>query len=150
MNFYLFALPAWQLIDSWLLTLAVAGCAVALLFLAITSGARSLASKRLTYAPSPWRGLSLTVSFLLLVLAMSVYVGRFQLMLDHHTIFDGINYTDAHITIQGLPGGLRGAGGGGGDCGVECGAAVAGRDDYRGGGSGGGLPMWWWDWWGGM
>jgi uncharacterized membrane protein (UPF0182 family) len=102
LNFYLFALPAWQLIDGWLLTLAVATCAVALLFLAITSGARSLQTRKLTYAPSPWRGLSLTVAFLLLVLAMSVYVGRFQLLLEHHTIFDGINYTDAHVTIYGM------------------------------------------------
>ncbi len=102
LNFYLFALPAWQLVDSWLLTLAVATCAVALLFLAITSGARSLQTRRLTYAPSPWRGLSFTVAFLLLVLAMSVYVGRFQMLLDHHTIFDGINYTDAHVTVHGL------------------------------------------------
>jgi uncharacterized protein len=102
LNFFLFTLPAWQLIDSWLLTLAVAICAVAVLFLIITSGARSLAKRQITYGPSPWRGLSITVAFLLLVLAMNVYVGRFQLLLEHHTIFDGITYTDAHITIHGL------------------------------------------------
>src|SRR5271163_1842994 len=102
LNFFLFTLPAWQLVDSWLLTLAVAICAVAVLFLIITSGARSLAKRQITYAPSPWRGLSIAVAFLLLVLAMNVYVGRFQLLLEHHTIFDGITYTDAHITIYGL------------------------------------------------
>ena len=102
LNFFLFALPAWQVIDSWLLTLAIATCAIALLFLFITSGARSLETRRITYAPSPWRGLSLTVSFLLLILAMTVYVSRFSLLLEHHTLFDGINYTDAHITIHGL------------------------------------------------
>jgi len=102
LNFFLFTLPAWQLIDSWLLTLALATCAVALLFLFITSGARSLETKRLTYAPSPWRGLSLTAAFLLLVLAMMVYLSRFQLLLEHHTLFDGINYTDAHVMIHGL------------------------------------------------
>ncbi len=102
LNFFLFTLPAWQLINSWLLTLAIATCAVALLFLFITSGARSLENRRITYAPSPWRGLSLTAAFLLLVLAMTVYVDRFQLLLEHHTLFDGINYTDAHITIHGL------------------------------------------------
>jgi uncharacterized membrane protein (UPF0182 family) len=102
LNFFLFTLPAWQLMDSWLLTLALATCAVALLFLFITSGARSLETKRLTYAPSPWRGLSLTAAFLLLVLAMMVYLSRFQLLLEHHTLFDGINYTDAHVMIHGL------------------------------------------------
>ena len=102
LNFFLFTLPAWLLVDSWLLTLAVAICAVAVLFLIITSGARSLAKRQITYGPSPWRGLSITVAFLLLVLAMNVYVDRFQLLLEHHTIFDGITYTDAHVTIHGL------------------------------------------------
>ncbi|HZL27562.1 MAG TPA: UPF0182 family protein, partial [Acidobacteriaceae bacterium] len=102
LNFFLFSLPAWQLVNSWLLTLAIATCVVAVLFLAITSGARSLTKQQLTYASSPWRGLSITVSFLLLVLAMNVYLDRFQLLLEHHTIFDGATYTDAHITILGL------------------------------------------------
>src|SRR6202034_4734161 len=83
LNFYLFTLPAWQLINSWLLTLAIAVCIAAVLFLAITSGARSLTKRQITYAPSPWRGLSITVSLLLLVLAMKVYVDRFQLLLEH-------------------------------------------------------------------
>jgi uncharacterized membrane protein (UPF0182 family) len=102
LNFFLFVLPAWQLVNSWLLTLALAICAVAVLFLIITSGARSLAKGKITYAPSPWRGLSMTVTLLLLVLAMNVYVDRYQLLLEHHTIFDGITYTDAHVTIHGL------------------------------------------------
>jgi uncharacterized membrane protein (UPF0182 family) len=102
LSFFLFTLPAWQLVNSWLLTLAVAICAVAVLFLIITSGARSLAKRQIIYAPSPWRGLSITVTILLLVLAMNVYVYRFQLLLEHHTIFDGITYTDAHVTIHGL------------------------------------------------
>ncbi len=102
LNFFLFTLPAWQLIDNWLLTLAITTCAVAVLFLVITSGARSLAKRRITYATSPWRGLSATVAFLLIVLAMTVYVSRFQLSLEHHTIFDGVTYTDAHIMIGGL------------------------------------------------
>ena len=102
LNFFLFTLPAWQLIDNWLLTLAIATCAVAVLFLIITSGARSLAKRHITYATSPWRGLSVTLAFLLFVVAMTVYVNRFQLSLEHHTIFDGVTYTDAHIMIRGL------------------------------------------------
>jgi uncharacterized membrane protein (UPF0182 family) len=102
LNFYLFTLPAWQMLNSWLLTMAIATCAVAALFLLITSGARSLENRRITYAPSPWRGLSLTTAFLLLVVAMTVYVNRFQLLLEHHTLFDGINYTDAHVMVHGL------------------------------------------------
>ena len=102
LNFFLFTLPAWRMIDDWLLTLAVATCAVALLFLVITSGSRSLGARRLSLAPSPWRGLSCTAAFLLIVLAMTTFVERFELLLDHHTLFDGIDYTDAHIMTGGL------------------------------------------------
>ncbi len=94
-------MPAWQLLNNWLLTLAIATCAVAVLFLFITSGSRTLEKRKISYAPAPWRGLSLTVAFLMLVLAMTVYVGRFETLLEHHTIFDGVNYTDAHVAIPG-------------------------------------------------
>ncbi len=102
LNFYLFTLPALQLISDWLLTIALATCAVAILFLVITSGSRTLATRKITYGTSPWRGLSLTAAFLLLVLAGKVYLDRFQLLLEHHTLFDGVNYTDAHVTAFGL------------------------------------------------
>ncbi len=102
LTFYLFTLPAWQLIDSWLLTLAIAACAVAVLFLILTSGSRTLDARRFSFGTSPWRGLSLTGAFLLLVMAVMAYVDRFQQMLEHHTVFDGVNYTDAHVTIPGL------------------------------------------------
>src|SRR6202140_1370802 len=42
LNFFLFTLPAWQLIAGWLLTLAVIVCALAVFFILITGGARVL------------------------------------------------------------------------------------------------------------
>jgi len=103
LTFYLFTLPAWNLLNDWLLTLALAICAAAAIYFVITSSTRAL-DKRHTgvIGSSPWRGLSMAISFLLLVVASMVYVSRFELLLDHHTIFDGLNYTDAHITIHGL------------------------------------------------
>jgi uncharacterized membrane protein (UPF0182 family) len=102
LNFFLFTLPAWQLINSWLLTLSLTTCAVAVLFLFITSASGRLGKGRLRYGASPWRALSFAAAFLLLILAMTVYVDRFQRSLEHHTIFDGINYTDAHVMLNGL------------------------------------------------
>ena len=102
LNFFLFTLPAWHLIVDWLLTLAVITCVLAVLFLLGTGGSRALGGRRSSYAPSPWRGLSIAVSFLLLILAMQVYVGRFDRLLEHHTIFDGVTYTDARVMLTGL------------------------------------------------
>ena len=125
LSFFLFTLPAWQLINSWLVTLAVASCVAAVLFLLITSGSRTLEKRRFTIGAAPWRGLSSTGAFLLLVLAMSVYVSRFEQLLEHHTLFDGINYTDAHVSIYGLM--IVSSA-------LLVGAAIAGINAVRGGG----------------
>ena len=102
LNFYLFTLPAWQLFAGWLMTLAVITCGVAVFFIVITGGARALAGGRENYAPLPWRGLSITFAFLLLTVAMRVYLSRFEQLLDDHTIFAGVTYTDAHVWIPGM------------------------------------------------
>ena len=102
LNFFLFALPAWQLIAGWLLTLAVITCLLAVFFILVTGGTRVLAGRLSRYVTLPWRGFSITFAFLLLVLAMRVYIGRFELLLDDHTIFGGVTYTDAHITLTGM------------------------------------------------
>ncbi len=75
LNFFLFTLPAWQLISGWLLTLAVIVCALAIFFILITGGAGAFAKRR-SYLTLPWRGLSITFAFLLLILAVRVYLGR--------------------------------------------------------------------------
>jgi uncharacterized membrane protein (UPF0182 family) len=102
LNFFLFALPAWQLIASWLLTLAVITCLLAVFFILVTGGTRVLAGRLSRYVTLPWRGISITFAFLLLILAMRVYIGRFELLLEDHTIFGGVTYTDAHVTLTGM------------------------------------------------
>jgi uncharacterized membrane protein (UPF0182 family) len=102
LNFFLFTLPAWQIILGWLLTLAVITCVLAILFVFIAGGARVLAGRLSRHVTLPWRGFSITFGFLLLILAMRVYISRFERLLDDHTIFGGVTYTDAHVTLTGL------------------------------------------------
>jgi len=103
LSFYLFTLPAWQLIANWLMSVAVITCLMAIFFIFITGGTRALARPRNAYhTPFPWRGLSTAFAFLLLTLAMRVYLDRFARLFDEHTIFSGVNYTDAHVTLGGM------------------------------------------------
>jgi uncharacterized protein len=102
LGFYLFTLPAWQLIAGWLLSLAVLIGILAVLFLVASSSGRVLSGRFDGSASVPWRGVSLSAGFLLLTFAIREYIARFGLLFEHHTIFDGVSYTDAHITLIGM------------------------------------------------
>jgi len=100
--FYLFTLPAWQFVVGWLLTLAVIACAVALFFILITGSTRVFSGRRGSTLPLPWRGFSIAFACFLLILAVRVYISRFETLFEEHTIFGGTTYTDAHVTLTGL------------------------------------------------
>jgi len=102
LHFYLFTLPVWQLISGWLLTIAIIGVAVALFFVLITGAFHILSAYRGRSIPPSWRGVSISLAFLLLVIALQVYLSRFGALFEEHTIFSGVSYTDAHITLTGL------------------------------------------------
>ena len=112
LHFYLFSLPAWKLITGWLLMLAVLACIVALFFILISGSTQIFAERRGRAIPLPWRGFSVAFAFLLLILAVHVYISRFEALFAEHTIFSGVTYTDAHVTLAGLV--------------VVCGALVVG------------------------
>jgi hypothetical protein len=101
LDFYLFTLPAWQLILGWLLALSVIACLLAVIFTYVSGCARSSDRGLESLSLLPWRGLSISIGFLLLIIAGRVYLGRFQQLFEHHTIFDGVTYTDAHVTLTG-------------------------------------------------
>ena len=105
LSFYLFTLPVWQLIAGWWLTLALIACALAALLLALTRGA-GLWIRRPS-APEQarlWRALALSLAAALLALAARVYLGRYDRLYQEGTIFSGVGYTDAHVTLVGLLG----------------------------------------------
>ena len=101
LTFYLFTLPAWQLVSGWLMTLSVIVGAVAGFFVMITGGSRLLGGRR-DAGTSAWRGLSIAFAFVMLMLAVRVYLGRFDRLFDDHTIFAGVTYTEAHVTLTGM------------------------------------------------
>jgi len=102
LGFYLFTLPALQMMAGWLLTLAVLVCVLSVLFLIAAGGGRALGGRLGSVNSLPWRGVSIAAGFLLFALAIREYVGRFDLLFEEHTIFDGVTYTDAHITLIGM------------------------------------------------
>jgi len=102
--FYLFTLPAWQLLSGWLLTLAVIVTALAGFFIVVGGGTSVLTRSRSGASANglaAWRGLSIAFAVVLLMFAARVYLGRFEQLFDDHTVFAGVTYTDAHVTLTG-------------------------------------------------
>src|SRR5579864_3678893 len=101
LTFYLFTLPALQMLSGWVMTLAVIVGGVAVFFLVVSGGTQVLRSKR-DSGTSSWRGLSIAFALVLLAIAWRVYLARYDRLFDDHTIFTGVTYTDAHISLTGL------------------------------------------------
>ena len=101
--FYLFTLPAWETVSGWALTLAVIVGAVAVFFVVVSGGTRLLARGRreVDGAIAAHRGLSIAAAVALAMLAVRVYLGRFDRLFEDHTVFAGVTYTDAHVALTG-------------------------------------------------
>ncbi len=102
LNFYLFSLPVWQTVAGWILTLAVLVCVLAVIFLLIAGGGRLIAGEIKRSDFLPWRGMLFAAAFLLVALAARTWLARYEMLLEHHTIFDGVSYTDAHVRLTGM------------------------------------------------
>jgi len=100
-TFYLFTLPVWQLVAGWLTSLAVITGMAAVFFAVIAGGSRTLTRSSMTTS-SALRGVSVAAAGVLLAFAAQTYIGRFGRILQDHTIFAGITYTDAHVLIPGM------------------------------------------------
>jgi uncharacterized membrane protein (UPF0182 family) len=101
-GFYLFTLPAWQLVAAWLMTLAVLCCAAAFFFFVVSGGRALIWQVRRGASQPNARRLAFAWAGVLLMLAIRVYLGRFERLFDAHSIFTGVTYTDAHVWLTGM------------------------------------------------
>jgi uncharacterized membrane protein (UPF0182 family) len=102
LDFYLFTLPAFQLISGWLLTLSVVASLIGAAFVAVMGGAGILGQWRSSAVQTGlWRGLSASLAAFFVMLAVRAYLGRFELLFQEGTVFSGVTYTDAHVTLGG-------------------------------------------------
>jgi len=101
--FYLLTLPAWQLLATWLTTLALIALAAAVIYFLVATGERAFNSVRgLVALGDRYGGLSFALGILLLVFASRVYLARFDRMFRVGSTFSGAGYTDLHILLPGL------------------------------------------------
>jgi uncharacterized membrane protein (UPF0182 family) len=100
-SFYLFTLPVWDLVATWLTTLGIV-VVLASLVSVVVGGADEGRGVLGTRGSRAYRGVSFALAAFLLVLAWRVYLARFDRLFEDHTVFSGIGYTDATVLVPGL------------------------------------------------
>lgn len=99
-SFYLFTLPALELISGWLLTLTfilllvVAAAAGYVTYIEQVQGFGNAATRRRATAATSIAGAGFAIA-----LAISTYLDRFDLLHTRHDLFTGLSYTDANVRL---------------------------------------------------
>jgi uncharacterized membrane protein (UPF0182 family) len=102
LDFYLFTLPALQLISGWLLFLSILACLIAAGFVLLSGGTGIWMQRQIAGAPVRlWRGFSISLGAVFMMFAVRAYLGRYDYLFQDGTVFSGVTYTDAHVTLGG-------------------------------------------------
>ncbi|MBV9211698.1 MAG: UPF0182 family protein [Acidobacteria bacterium] len=103
-GFYLFSLPVYQMVVSWLTTVAVilliATIVYALLTVPQKQEQRFVAAQ--TARATAYSAISFALAGVLLTIAAQVYLSRYTYLWDDHEIFSGVTYTEANYLLPGL------------------------------------------------
>ena len=102
LGFYLFSLPLYDVLNSWLLgvtfVILIAAVAYSLLGLPQTVLKPSVRWS----SGAAFRGVCCALALFLVVLSWRTYLSRFPFLWQDHPIFSGVTYTDAHYTLPAL------------------------------------------------
>lgn len=102
LGFYLFSLPVYDLISSWLITLAfvVLCAAIAYSLLALPQKVLKIAGS--ISAKKPLAAVSVALAALLVLLAWRTYLSRFPYLWSDHQSFSGVTFTEANYLLPAL------------------------------------------------
>ncbi|MBD0371279.1 MAG: UPF0182 family protein [Pyrinomonadaceae bacterium] len=104
LGFYLFTLPVYQMISSWLLFLAfVILCAsLAFTLLSLPQKLKSTAGKPPGMRRAGYAAVSSALFLFLLFLASNIYLSRYHYLWEDHQTFSGVTFTEANYLLPGL------------------------------------------------
>ena len=101
-SFYLLTLPAVEITADWLITLALLLLGTAVALFVLMGGTPAPDARRLPADGSALRGVGTALAAFLCLVALRLYLSRFDQLVAEHTIFSGVTYADAHILLPGL------------------------------------------------
>ena len=102
LGFYLFSLPLYDLLNSWLfgVTFIILCAAIAYSLLGLPQTVLKPSVRWSSGAA--FRGVCCALALFLLVISWGTYLSRFPFLWDDHPVFSGVTYTEAHYTLPAL------------------------------------------------
>ena len=102
LGFYLFSLPLYDLVSSWLFGIALIILVAAIAYSLLGLPQTVLKPTVRWSSGAAFRGVCCALALFLLVLSWRTYLSRFPYLWQDHPIFSGVTYTDAHYTLPAL------------------------------------------------
>ena len=102
LSFYLFSLPFYDLVSSWLLGVTFIILCAALAYWLLGLPQTVLKPSVRWSSGAAFRAVCCALALFLLVLSWRTYLSRFPFLWQDHPIFSGVTYTEAHYTLPAL------------------------------------------------
>lgn len=102
LSFYLFSLPLYDVINSWLLGVTFIVLVAALAYSLLGLPQTVLKPSVRWSSGAAFRAVCCALALFLLVLSWRTYLSRFPFLWQDHPIFSGVTYTEAHYTLPAL------------------------------------------------
>ena len=102
LGFYLFSLPLYDVLNSWLLGVTFIILCAALAYSLLGLPQTVLKPSVRWSSGAAFRAVCVALALFLLVLSWRTYLSRFPLLWQDHPIFSGVTYTEAQYTLPAL------------------------------------------------
>ncbi|MDQ2936889.1 MAG: UPF0182 family protein [Acidobacteriota bacterium] len=102
LGFYLFSLPFYDLISSWLITLAFVVLCASIVYSLLTVPQKVLKAAGRGSAQKSFSAISFALSIFLVLLAWRTYLSRFPYLWDDHQTFSGVTFSEAKYLLPAL------------------------------------------------
>jgi uncharacterized membrane protein (UPF0182 family) len=101
-GFYLFSLPFYDALSTWLLGVAFIILAAALAYSLLSLPQRVLKPTVRWSSGAAFRAVCCALALFLVVLGWRTYLARFPFLWDDHQTFSGVTYTEAHYSLPAI------------------------------------------------
>jgi uncharacterized membrane protein (UPF0182 family) len=102
LGFYLFSLPLYDLVNSWLLGVTFIILCAAIAYSLLGLPQTVLKPSVRWSSGAAFRGVCCSLALFLVALSWRIYLSRFPFLWEDHPVFSGVTYTEAHYTLPAL------------------------------------------------